>query len=438
MKKLSSLLLPIMIAGVIGLVSGIIISRHQSQTPLLNQFINQEKKHENQYLAFLHEVRDTITKNYWSNITEHQLVNLHLLAIEKLIAQPLGATIQTYETLDNKILELLNEYPDDEVRHEFTIQLADLVLANLEPFGRSRLYSQQLEQELIEKVSNIDPEADHYKALELDPDASPEKITQAYEEQKQKLVNDDSPEAQEKLAQIETAHHTLADEATRSRYDEAGVNPTMEWRLLNNQVFYLKIKQFSPSTVQELAEVSERVDDQGPELDTLILDLRGNIGGAVDGLPYFLGPFIGNNQYAYQLIQQDKVTDFKTRTGWLPSLVRYKKVIVLIDDQVQSTGEVMASVLKKYNVGVLVGTPTQGWGTIEKVFPLKNQLTDQEQYSVFLVHHLTLREDGLPIEGNGVEPMVNVQDANWQDQLKKYFNDAELVSVVAQQFTIKQ
>ncbi len=438
MKKRSPLVLPIIIAIIIGLAGGLFIANHQSQIPLLNKLFQQEQEPANKYLGFLQEVREVIIENYWDTINEPQFVTLHVAAIENLTAQPLGGQIQTYKDLDNKILELLDQYPDEEIKEEFAVQLADLVLANLEPFGRSRLYSQQLEQELVERVSNIDPEADHYAALEVDPEASQEEIAQAYEQQAQALVDDESPEAQERLAQIEAAHQTLADETTRSRYDEAGVNPTMQWHLLTPQIFYLRIKQFSPTTVQELAEVTEKVDDRGEELDTLILDLRGNIGGAIDGLPYFLGPFIGNNQYAYQFIQQGKVSDFKTRTGWLPSLVRYKKVVVLIDENTQSTGEVMASVIKKYNVGVLVGTTTMGWGTIERVFPLERQISDSEEYSIFLVHHLTLREDGTPIEGSGVEPLISVQDPNWQTQLNRYFNDSELISQVAQLFTSEQ
>jgi C-terminal processing protease CtpA/Prc len=53
---------------------------------------------------------------------------------------------------------------------------------------------------------------------------------------------------------------------------------------------------------------------------------------------------------------------------------------------------------------------------------------------VFLVHHLTLREDGAPIEGNGVEPMVNVQKPDWQQQLAQYFDDPNLLSAVEQEF----
>jgi len=57
----------------------------------------------------------------------------------------------------------------------------------------------------------------------------------------------------------------------------------------------------------------------------------------------------------------------------MPGLIRYKRMVVLINNQTQSTAELMAAVIKKYNVGVVVGTPSKGWGTIEKVFPLTNK-----------------------------------------------------------------
>jgi len=104
--------------------------------------------------------------------------------------------------------------------------------------------------------------------------------------------------------------------------------------------------------------------------------------------------------------------------------------VVLINDQTQSSAEVMAAVLKKYHVGVLVGTTTKGWGTVERVFELKHQLSDQQTYSVFLVHHLTLREDGQPIEGQGVNPDVDIRQSNWRQQLNAYFNSPELLTAV--------
>lgn len=439
LKKKSSVIIAIVLSLLVGVGGGLLLSHYQDRLPLISNLIKQDstKNEENIYLAFLQEVRQIILENYWDKINEAQFVQLHVLVLEQMTGTTFGDAIENFTDLDQKILELLKEYPE-ELRQEFTVQLADLVLTNLEPFGRSRLYSQQLEDDLAERVNNIDPEADHYQSLNVAKDASSEEISQAFVEQEAILEKKNTPEAAAQLAEIRQAYQTLADEENRQRYDEAGVNPSMEWRLLNSEVFYLHIKQFTPNTVQELLEVSQKVDDRGEELDSLILDLRGNIGGAIDGLPYFLGPFIGQNQYAYQFLQQGKITDYKTRNTYLPSLARYKKVAILIDEQVQSTAEVMASVLKKYNVGVLIGTNTMGWGTVERVFPLKKQISERENYSVFLVHHLTLREDGVIIEGNGVAPVINIQDVAWQRHLASYFGDSAIVSAVTDQLAFPE
>ena len=104
--------------------------------------------------------------------------------------------------------------------------------------------------------------------------------------------------------------------------------------------------------------------------------------------------------------------------------------MILIDDEVQSSGELMAATLKKYNVGITVGTKTKGWGTIEKVFEIENQIDPNEKYSAFIVHSLALRDDGQPIENNGVSPLININDKDWKEQLFTYFNYNELIEAV--------
>lgn len=386
---------------------------------------------ENKQLAFIGEVLQIIEENYWQTMSEKDLVNLFVLASENVSGQSLGDGIENKQALFKNLEKILQQYQTTEQQVEFIATTTDMVLANLQPHDRSRLYSQQQQKTLANTVNNINPEVDQYQVLEVDKTASQEEIEENFQKKKQaldeQLAVENTPENQQKLANLQQAHNALKDLTSRQLYDVSGIEPTMEYRLLNERIFYLKIKKFSPTTVEELSRVAKKVD-QGQVLNTLILDLRGNIGGAIDGLPYFLGPFIGPNQYAYQFFQQGKTKDFKTKAGWLPELNRYKRVVVLIDEATQSSAEVMASVLKKYNVGVLLGTKTMGWGTVERVFPIKEQITEQEIFSVFLVHHLTLREDGEPIEGNGVEPHINITSADWPKQLTNYYSDEELVN----------
>lgn len=382
----------------------------------------------NVYLTFLFEVYDKIKENYWDKITDEQLTDLYTLGTEKLTGQALVKP-KDKTSLQNSLVKVLDNLQTEQKKKEFTAALADLVLANLGPFGRSRLYSQKEETDLKNRVENKNPGVDQYQVLGLKKGASSEEIKKVYEEKKQEVEKDKSPEAQQKLAQINNAYGVLANESNRKVYDQSGVEPTMESKLLRPNIFYLHIKKFSPTTIDELVRITNQVD-KGDVLNSLILDLRDNVGGAIDGLPYFIGPFIGNDQYAYQFLHQGEKQDFKTKIGWLPSLVRYKRVVILINEGTQSTAEVMAAALKKYNVGIVVGTPTKGWGTVEKVFNINQQIAKAEKYSIFLVHSLTLREDGQPIEGKGVEPVINIKTPNWETLLYPYFHDNDLIATV--------
>jgi len=383
----------------------------------------------NSYLAFTGEIYDKIKANYWKKISDEDLTSLFLLAIEKLTGQPQNPKEKNRQTLLITLRDTLKQIDSEETKEEFIVQLNNLVLNNLEPFGRSHLYSQKEEQELNNMVRNI-TDQDHYQALGIDQKADQEKIEKTYQNLKQELSGKDTPQAQEKLAQINQAYEVLKDDEARQLYDVSGVEPTMSYQLINDSIFHVHLKKFSPTTFDELQRVSQKVQGQ-PGVETLIFDLRDNIGGAIDNLPYFLGPFIGQDQYAYQFFHQDEKTDYKTRTGWLPSLVQYKKVIILINENSQSSAEVMASVLKKYNVGVLVGNTTRGWGTVERVFKLDNQISSHQIYSMFLVHSLTLREDGQPIEGLGVDPHVFISRNDWQRELYSYLPDSNIINAVA-------
>ena len=402
-------------------------------------FYSQKQKSQNQattaekdvHLAFIAEVYKTIQENYWEKIADDQLSNLFQLGAEKLTGQPQTLKSKDQAGLKKVLAKILGQLDNEEKKKEFTAQLADIVLANLKPFGRNRLYTKKEEENLKNRVQNVNPEVDQYQVLEVEKEATQEEVETAYQKKVEELEpkKDESPEAKKEYEQAQQAYQTLSDPESRKVYDVSGVEPTMDYKLIRPKIFHLHLKKFSPTTFDELKRVTEKVNDR-EGLDTLIFDLRDNIGGSVDILPYFLGPFIGNDQYAYEFFHQGEKTPFKTKTGWLASLTRYKKVVILINEGAQSSAEVMTATLKKYNVGVLVGTPTKGWGTVEKVFQLDQQMDENEKHSIFLVHSLVLRDDGQPIEGNGVEPTININDADWEKQLLAYFNYQELVDVV--------
>lgn len=387
-------------------------------------------ENKNKYLVFLDEVYKTIQENYWNKLNDEQLSNIFVLGTEKLTGQSQNVNKKDKESMDKMLEKVINQYDNDAKKKDFCAMLSDVVLSNLEPFGRSRLYSQKEEKALSDVVQNK-TEENRYQDLGVTKEAKPEEIAKAYQEESKKWdpTTNKSPEAPAKYEKIQQAYKTLSDADSKKNYDMAGVEPTMDYKLVKPDVFYVHMTKFSPTTFDEMQRVFNKVNGKAG-VNSLILDLSDNIGGAIDGLPYFLGPFIGNDQYAYQFLHQGEKQDFKTKIGWLPSLVQYKKVVIMINENSQSTAEMMASVLKKYNVGVLVGRKTKGWGTVERVFPISQQIDDKEKYSIFLVHTLTLREDGQPIEGNGVEPHISFDDKNWKQQLMERYNTQSLIEAV--------
>jgi len=405
----------VLVIFVLGIGAGVLYKRNDNKVEVV-------KTEENKYVAFVDEVYSVIKDNYWNKLSDEQLNNIFILATEKITGQIQNIKPKDRSGMDKILEQLVNSYDSDQKKVDFCSTLTDMVLTNLEPFGRSRLYTMKDEKALSDNVSNK-TDVDQYKVLEVDKTASETGIKKAYE------VALTNPKNKEKVEEIKKAYKVLSDPVSKKNYDLAGVEPTMDYKLVNKSVFYIHLTKFSPTTFDELGRVVAKVDSKLP-VDSLIFDLRDNIGGAIDGLPYFLGPFIGNDQYAYQFMHQGEKVDFKTRVGWLAGLTRYKKVVVLINQNSQSTAEVMAATLKKYNVGVLVGVPTRGWGTVEKVFEVKHQLSSSQKNSVFLVHSLTLREDGQPIEGRGVEPIININDKDWDKQLNTYFNSSELMQAV--------
>lgn len=382
------------------------------------------------HIAFTSEVYDTIIQNYWKLTDESDLNKLFQTGTEKLTGQLYNQQLTTKQDLLDFLQTTLKQYDSNDKKTEFTATLADLVLSNLEPFGRSRLYTKKMQDDLSNTVANVDPQIDHYQVLGVDKHASLDQINKAYQDQIKHL---DPTKDSDKIAKLDTAKNTLSDQFNKKLYDQKGVQPSTNYQIIGTDTLYLKINKFTYTTFEEMVNNLDKVYQQ-KQLTNLILDLRDNVGGNIDAMPYFLGPFIGPDQYAYQFFHQGDKTDFKTKIGWLDSLVPYKKVVVLINQNSQSTAELMASTLKKYNVGVLVGTPTKGWGTVEKVFPIQNQIDDSQQYSIFLVHSLTLREDGQPIEANSVIPTIDITTSNWPQELFKYYSDQTLVDQVKNLF----
>lgn len=412
-------------------IVAVAIGGHIYQKNLFPKNLLHFKKEEEPSILFLSEVYDKIKENYWDNITDQDLVMLFKLSLDKVTKNPQILQKNTKEGLLEITKKSLN-YMDAKKKKEVATNVVAVVLASLKPYERSVLYTTKQETQLKNLVQNINPEKDLYKDLGVEKNASEEAVKKAFEEKEAKLKENQSEKAKKELAQAQYAKDVLVNQDTKKNYDAGGIEPTVFTKLIGTHIFYIQLKRFSPTTFDEFQRAANTYTDPNTEPSALIFDLRGNIGGAIDETAYFLGNFLGKNQYAYDFYQKGRFEPFKTPTDKLAGLAKYRQVIVLVDNQTKSSAELMTASLKKYHFGIVVGTVTNGWGTIEKVFPVDHQIDSTEKYSLFLVHHITIRDDGAPIEGRGVEPDVNIKNPDWENQLYSYFHNPELTLAVKQ------
>lgn len=403
----------IVVAGI-----GFYVTSHDASVAV--EYKTPEERDE--YVRFVMEGFDMIQENYWASTTDAGLAPHFQLSLQKAqnaITMPLLATKDRAGTA-KMLAEAIGAATSSEAKKMLALDTLNVALYNLEPFGRNGLLSQTQETAFREDVANVDKEKDLYKDLGLEKGASEEEVKLAYEAKAKGLEDDSSPEAKAELEKIAYAKDVLANPNTKDLYDEAKIEPTASTNIMG-KTLYMKIDRISPTTLLEFGRTVYSASTT-PGLNSMIIDLRGNLGGALDFAQSFLGLFMGPNQYAFDLFHQGDYNVQRTNQQYFPELARYKDVVVLTDNMTQSTAEVTSAAFKRFKLGTVIGDTTRGWGTVENTFPLETTVDPKEKYLLLLVHSITLREDGQPVEGRGVDPHISIKDSAWKSNLSKYFD----------------
>lgn len=390
------------------------------------------------YVRFDMEAFDAITENYWvkpgtfAQFNTPELPQLFALALQK---EGSTATLAT-STRSATALLLASAFKNatsTDAERQLALQTLQIVLYNLPPAGRDSLLSEQQETALRQDVANVNPGTDLYQNLGLQKGATADAINQAYTEKAAALKNATSSDAQAELKQVAYAHEVLTNQAQKQLYDTAQIEPSIFAHVLGHTL-YLDFDKISPTTLQEFAQAVDTASTT-PGLDSMILDMRGNVGGALDFAQAFLGLFIGGNQYAFDLYHQGDDQVQRTTEPQFPELSRYGDVAVLTDNMTQSTAELTTAILKRYRIARVVGATTRGWGSVENTYPLTTVIDPSTSYSLLLVNSLTLRDDQQPIEQNGVVPDVDTGKTGWQQELSNYFSSSSLINALKSEAT---
>ena len=187
----------------------------------------------------------------------------------------------------------------------------------------------------------------------------------------------------------------------------------MEPRLLALQtetetvpVGLLQINHFTDSTVQDVKEALAQLQTAG--VKALILDLRGNTGGAFKAGVQVAELFLNEGVVVYSESPLDEYNrPFKVEAKNPVQI----PVVVLVDRDTASAAEVVAGALKEHRQGntLIVGQTTFGKGSIQGVIPLDKAPLDKTPGGIRItIAKLYSPGKHQPYTGRGVTPDILV------------------------------
>ncbi len=379
-------------------------------------------------VRFAMEAYDTILDKYWMASSTYNLPKIFQLALAKASNTNPELATNDRSGVAKMISSAIQANPVLNKDNKLVLDTVQVVTYNLLPVGRDSLDSDKQQVALYQAVANVNPSVNLYSDLGVTASSSDKEIKVAYEKQAAKLANATSSADKQKAVEVAHAYKVLSNTNTRALYTNTGSEPAASNHVIGNTL-YVSLSKMSNSVAQEFAWDIDQASTT-PGLDSLIIDLRGNIGGSVDVGRGMAGLFLGNNQYAFDLFHQGDLQPQRTIFGKFDELKRYHEIAILTDGMTQSTAEVLTQTLMHFNIAHSVGVTTRGWGTVENEYLLQTSIDPAVKYYLKLVNSITVRDDGQPIEGRGVTPNVDISKSNWTNQLNSYFSSPSLIKAI--------
>lgn len=179
-------------------------------------------------------------------------------------------------------------------------------------------------------------------------------------------------------------------------------------------VGYLSVSIFGQKTYSQFNDALTKLEKQ--DMDSLIIDLRGNTGGYLSTVTNMLEEFIDKGNVIYQIQSSSGVKQYKT----VKASDKKYKIVVLIDCGSASASEIMSAAMKEVYGATLVGQTTYGKGTVQTTKDLSNG--SMIKYTI----EKWLTPSGKNIDKEGIKPDYEVELGDSYKNNPTKENDAQL------------
>jgi carboxyl-terminal processing protease len=175
--------------------------------------------------------------------------------------------------------------------------------------------------------------------------------------------------------------------------------PSVKWEVLDGNIGYLKISQFSDDTA-DLANQAA-TEFKSKSVTGVILDLRGDPGGRLDAAVKVSSLWLTKDTTVLQERQGGVVMGIEKATG--NNVLNGVKTAVLIDAGSASASEITAGALKDNGVATLIGVKSFGKGSVQQI----EQLRGGSELKVTIARWY--RPNGQNIDKKGISPDKEVK-----------------------------
>ncbi|NRB63813.1 MAG: S41 family peptidase [Saprospiraceae bacterium] len=151
----------------------------------------------------------------------------------------------------------------------------------------------------------------------------------------------------------------------------------------NADIAYVNLSTFTQRAGRNVGNAIRKMKIENPQIQGIVLDLRGNGGGLLSEAVNLSNLFIGRDEIVVTTKGKMKEWDrsFKTRNA---SLDEELPLVVLINDRSASASEIVSGVIQDYDRGVLVGQRSYGKGLVQNTkdigYNAKIKLTTAKYY----------------------------------------------------------
>ena len=180
---------------------------------------------------------------------------------------------------------------------------------------------------------------------------------------------------------------------------------------------WIRVSQFQDQTVEDFAHKLEDLYKQDPNLKGLVLDLRNDPGGLLEGAVAVSSAFLPrdaevvstNGQIAESKQSFKANPEFYSRSGSdplrrLPAALKNVPMIVLVNEGSASASEIVAGALQDQHRATIMGAQTFGKGSVQTV----RQLGPDTALKITTARYYT--PSGRSIQAKGIVPDVAVDE----------------------------